>query len=172
MGLGHLTLIHYWRPLRNKGRIAQLSKLNYSVLQVGVLLLAAGIILGGIWAHFAWGRFWGWDPKETWAAIALLCYLVPLHGRFVGWVKDFGMAVASIVSFNAVLMAWYGVNFVLGQGLHSYGFGTGGSSVIAALLGLDLSIVAATVIRYKMITIGDAPQNQCKKPGFQQQSFG
>ena len=172
MGLGHLTLVHYWRPLRNKGRIAQLSKLNYSVLQVGVLLLAAGIILGGIWAHFAWGRFWGWDPKETWAAIALLCYLVPLHGRFVGWVKDFGMAVASVVSFNAVLMAWYGVNFVLGQGLHSYGFGTGGSTVIVALLGLDLLTVAATVIRYKLIAIEDLPQTNVGSQASSRNYFG
>jgi ABC-type transport system involved in cytochrome c biogenesis permease subunit len=54
-----------------KQRIRTLSQLNYRVLQVGVLLLTAGIILGGIWAHFSWGRFWGWDPKETWALIAL-----------------------------------------------------------------------------------------------------
>ena len=60
------------------------------------------------------------------------------------------MAVASAVSFNAILMAWYGVNFVLGQGLHSYGFGTGGSAAIATLVGLDLLFVAATALRYKM----------------------
>ncbi|MGK7906783.1 MAG: cytochrome c biogenesis protein [Synechococcus sp.] len=150
MGLGHIILAHYWVTPQGSKRAGQLSKLNYSVLQVGVLLLAAGIILGGIWAHFSWGRFWGWDPKETWAAIALLCYLAPLHGRFVGWVNNFGMAVASIVSFNAVLMAWYGVNFVLGQGLHSYGFGTGGSAGIAVLVGLDLAFVLATALRYKL----------------------
>ncbi|MEO1133572.1 MAG: cytochrome c biogenesis protein CcsA [Cyanobacteria bacterium J06639_1] len=149
MGLGHIILGHYLFAPGQTRRLQTLSKLNYSVLQVGVLLLAAGIILGGIWAHFSWGRFWGWDPKETWAAIALLCYLAPLHGRFVGWVDRFGMAVASVVSFNAVLMAWYGVNFVLGQGLHSYGFGTGGSSWIAATVGLDLVFVAVTALRYQ-----------------------
>lgn len=147
MGLGHIILGHYLFAPEQTKRVKTLSKLNYSVLQVGVLLLAAGIILGGIWAHFSWGRFWGWDPKETWAAIALLCYLAPLHGRFVGWVNQLGMAVASVVSFNAVLMAWYGVNFVLGQGLHSYGFGTGGSPLIGTLVGLDLAFVAATVWR-------------------------
>ena len=104
-----------------------------------MLLLTTGIILGGIWAHFSWGRFWGWDPKETWALIALMCYVVPLHGRLVGWLKDFGMAVTSVVAFNAVLMAWYGVNFVLGTGLHSYGFASGGStSVVAGFVVLDL----------------------------------
>ncbi|MEO0802772.1 MAG: cytochrome c biogenesis protein CcsA [Cyanobacteria bacterium J06642_2] len=147
MGLGHIILGHYLLAPEQSKRVKRLSKLNYNVLQVGVLLLAAGIILGGIWAHFSWGRFWGWDPKETWAAIALLCYLAPLHGRFVGWVNQLGMAVASVVSFNAVLMAWYGVNFVLGQGLHSYGFGTGGSPWIATLVGLDLAFVLVTVWR-------------------------
>ena len=90
-------------------------------------LIAAGTILGGVWADYSWGRFWGWDPKEVWALITLLVYLVPLHGRFAGWVNTFGLVVASIVCFLSVVMAWYGVNFVLGVGLHSYGFVDGGS---------------------------------------------
>ena len=118
MGLGHIVLGNYLFTPQAKPRIQTLSRLNYRVVQVGVLLLTTGIILGGIWAHFSWGRFWGWDPKETWALIALLCYLAPLHGRLVGWLGNFGMGVATVVSFNAVLMAWYGVNFVLGTGLH------------------------------------------------------
>jgi cytochrome c biogenesis factor len=56
----------------------------YRVLQLGVLLLAAGTILSGVWANYSWGRFWGWDPKETWALIALLCYILALHGRLAG----------------------------------------------------------------------------------------
>src|SRR5439155_1698324 len=79
------------------------------VLQLGVLLLAAGTILGGVWANYSWGRFWGWDPKETWALIALLCYLTALHGRLAGWWTEFGLVVASVICFLAVLMAWYGV---------------------------------------------------------------
>ncbi|ASC71492.1 Cytochrome c biogenesis protein CcsA [Halomicronema hongdechloris C2206] len=149
LGLGHLTLGNYLVTPTATGRIRTLSQLNYRVLQVGVLLLTTGIILGGIWAHFSWGRFWGWDPKETWALIALLCYLAPLHGRLVGWIGDFGIGVASVVAFNAVLMAWYGVNFVLGTGLHSYGFGTGGSEmIIAAVVGLDLLFVAMAAARH------------------------
>src|SRR5881275_1316863 len=70
----------------------------------------------------------GADPKETWALIALLCYILALHGRLAGWWTQFGLAVASVVCFLAVLMAWYGVNFVLGKGLHSYGFGIGGET--------------------------------------------
>ncbi|MEM6599628.1 MAG: cytochrome c biogenesis protein CcsA, partial [Cyanobacteria bacterium P01_C01_bin.69] len=150
LGLGHVALGSYLFTPQAKSRIQLLSQLNYKVLQVGVLLLTAGIILGGIWAHFSWGRFWGWDPKETWALIALLCYLVPLHGRLVGWISNFGISVASVVSFNAVLMAWYGVNFVLGTGLHSYGFGTGGSALIlASAVGVDLCFVLAAAARHK-----------------------
>ncbi|MEO0867903.1 MAG: cytochrome c biogenesis protein CcsA, partial [Cyanobacteria bacterium J06642_11] len=150
LGLGHVALGSYLFTPKASGRIKLLSQLNYRVLQVGVLLLTAGIILGGIWAHFSWGRFWGWDPKETWALIALLCYLVPLHGRLVGWIGNFGISVASVVAFNAVLMAWYGVNFVLGTGLHSYGFGTGGSELmIVGVVGLDLLFVLVTTARYQ-----------------------
>lgn len=150
MGLGHVTLGHYLFAPEAKQRIQKLTAWNYQVLQVGILLLTTGIILGGIWAHFSWGRFWGWDPKETWALIALLCYLAPLHGRLVGWIGGFGLTVASIVSFNAVLMAWYGVNFVLGTGLHSYGFSTGGSTfVVAGLVGLDLLFVLFAIARHR-----------------------
>ncbi len=150
LGLGHIILGHYLFAPQSKARIRSLSKWNYGVLQVGVLLLTTGIILGGIWAHYAWGRFWGWDTKETWALIALMCYVVPLHGRLVGWLADFGMAVTSVVSFNAVLMAWYGVNFVLGTGLHSYGFGTGDSVfVVAGFVTLDLLFVIVTAAKYK-----------------------
>ncbi|MEM1251474.1 MAG: cytochrome c biogenesis protein CcsA [Cyanobacteria bacterium P01_H01_bin.21] len=150
LGLGHVALGSYLFTPNAKSRIKLLSQLNYRVLQVGVLLLTAGIILGGIWAHFSWGRFWGWDPKETWALIALLCYLIPLHGRLVGWIGNFGISVASVVAFNAVLMAWYGVNFVLGTGLHSYGFGTGGSELmIAGVVGLDLLFVLVVAIRHQ-----------------------
>ena len=150
MGLGHIILGYYLFAPQAEDKITSLSRLNYRVLQVGVLLLTTGVILGGIWAHFAWGRFWGWDPKETWALIALLSYLVPLHGRLVGWLSNFGMGVASVVCFNSVIMAWYGVNFVLGQGLHSYGFGTGGSElIIASLVGVDLLFVLAATVRHK-----------------------
>ena len=150
MGLGHLTLIQYGLQPQGNSMTKTLARLNYRVIQVGILLLTTGIILGGIWAHFSWGRFWGWDPKETWALIALLCYLAPVHGRLAGGLGNFGMSVASVLSFNAVLMAWYGVNFVLGTGLHSYGFSTGGSELlIGSLVGLDVLFVLGIVIRYR-----------------------
>jgi ABC-type transport system involved in cytochrome c biogenesis permease subunit len=114
--------------------VKPLSNFIYRTMQVGVLLIAAGTILGGVWADYSWGRFWGWDPKEVWALITLLVYLVPLHGRFAGWIGNFGLVVSSVVCFLSVIMAWYGVNFVLGVGLHSYGFTEGGSQGIMMVI--------------------------------------
>ena len=149
MGFGHILL---WRYARNPAAARGDAPMHfwlYRVLQLGVLLLAAGTILGGVWANYSWGRFWGWDPKETWALIALLCYILALHGRLAGWWTQFGLAVASVVCFLAVLMAWYGVNFVLGKGLHSYGFGIGGETYVAIFVLLDLLFVAFAIWRYR-----------------------
>jgi len=149
MGFGHILL---WRYARNPAAARGDAPMHfwlYRVLQLGVILLAAGTILGGVWANYSWGRFWGWDPKETWALIALLCYILALHGRLAGWWTQFGLAVASVVCFLAVLMAWYGVNFVLGKGLHSYGFGIGGETYVAIFVLLDLLFVAFAIWRYR-----------------------
>ena len=119
----------------------------YRCLQIGVGFLATGIILGGIWADYSWGRFWGWDPKETWALIALLGYIVILHGRLAGWLKDFGMFMASSFAFFLILMSWYGVNFLLGTGLHSYGFGSGGVIYVFSFAGLHLLYALGVSLR-------------------------
>ena len=90
--------------------------------------------------------------------IALLCYILALHGRLAGWWTQFGLAVASVVCFLAVLMAWYGVNFVLGKGLHSYGFGIGGETYVAIFVALDLLFVAFAIWRYRRSTSSVAPR--------------
>ncbi len=149
MGFGHILLFRYARHPREARADAPMHFWLYRVLQLGVLLLAAGTILGGVWANYSWGRFWGWDPKETWALIALLCYITTLHGRLAGWWTQFGLVVASVVCFLAVLMAWYGVNFVLGKGLHSYGFGIGGETYVASFVLADLLFVGFAIWRYR-----------------------
>lgn len=118
-----------------------LSFYAYRAVQVGVILLAAGTILGGVWADYSWGRFWGWDPKETWALIALLGYLALIHARFRGMVGPFGFLAGCVSAFMGVLMAWYGVNFVLGAGLHSYGFSSGGVAYMATYVSVQLFFV-------------------------------
>jgi ABC-type transport system involved in cytochrome c biogenesis permease subunit len=126
-----------------------LANFCYRAIQIGVVLIAAGTLLGGFWAAESWGRFWGWDPKEVWALIALLCYVIPLHARYVGWVREFGLSVCAVVCFASVVMAWYGVNFVLGAGLHSYGFG-GGNDAWVYWGGLaNLSLVVHAALRYR-----------------------
>jgi cytochrome c-type biogenesis protein CcsB len=119
----------------------------YRCLQIGVLLLAVGVILGGVWANYSWGRFWDWDPKETWALIALMAYIILLHGRLGAWWGGYGLAVGSIASFLTILMAWYGVNFVLGRGLHSYGFGNGGQLYVGAFALLELIVLTFALVR-------------------------
>jgi ABC-type transport system involved in cytochrome c biogenesis permease subunit len=132
-------------------QIKPLANFIYRTMQVGVLLIAAGTILGGVWADYSWGRFWGWDPKEVWALITLLVYLVPLHGRFAGWVNTFTLVCASVVCFLSVIMAWYGVNFVLGVGLHSYGFTEGGGQgIVSAVVLAVLAIPAAAAWRRRL----------------------
>jgi ABC-type transport system involved in cytochrome c biogenesis permease subunit len=147
-GMGNFNLLLILYSPDRRELIGALSRLCYRAIQVGVLLLFLGTMLGGFWAAESWGRFWGWDPKEVWALIALLCYVIPLHARYVGWVGDFGLAVCSVVCFASVVMAWYGVNFVLGAGLHSYGFGNGDTRwvYLAGLVNLDLVVLAG--LRY------------------------
>lgn len=144
--IGDILLFYYLRDEKKyQTQIQQGVQAIYRSIQIGVVLLAAGVILGGVWADYSWGRFWGWDPKETWAFIALLGYLMILHGRIVGWLKAFGMAVTAVVSFSLVIMAWYGVNFVLGAGLHTYGFGAGGVEYVAGFVALHLIFVVGVV---------------------------
>lgn len=146
--IGDITLGFSLFRVKNEEAMGLLTTFTYRLLQVGVLLLAAGTFLGGVWADFAWGRFWGWDPKEVWALVSLLGYLAVLHARYVGWVQDLGLAALSAICFSLVVMAWYGVNFVLGAGLHSYGFGGGGGQVyVYAVVFAQFLYVAMALLR-------------------------
>ncbi len=147
--LGNVVLGNYLFRPENSAKIQQLTLYMYRAVQIGVVLLAAGTILGGVWADYSWGRFWGWDPKEVWALIALLLYLAVLHGRFTGWLKGFGFATTTVFCFLGVLMAWYGVNFVLGVGLHSYGFGSGGLQYVAGYVFLQVAFIVAAYMKYQ-----------------------
>lgn len=147
-GIGNINLgLIVYTPER-QDLIKTLSNYAYKAIQIGVILLFFGTMLGGWWAAESWGRFWGWDPKEVWALIAFVCYIIPLHARYIGWVKDFGLAASSVVCFAAVVMAWYGVNFVLGAGLHSYGFGSGNNRWVYFAGLINISLVVHAAMRY------------------------
>lgn len=150
MAVADVLLIMYLKDEKKyAAQIKQGCNSIYRSLQIGVVLLAAGTILGGVWADYSWGRFWGWDPKETWALISLLGYLAVLHGRLVGWIKDFELVICSIITFSLVVMAWYGVNFALGAGLHTYGFGAGGVEYVSGFVVLHtLFVVYVATVRY------------------------
>jgi len=147
--LGDIGLIYYVKgEEKNLDKIKAVATSVYRAMQIGVVFLAPGIILGGIWADYSWGRFWGWDPKETWALIALLGYLAVLHGRLGGWLKNFGTIASGVIAFSLVIMAWYGVNFVLGAGLHSYGFGAGGVEYVSGFVAAHfLLVIYASLVR-------------------------
>jgi ABC-type transport system involved in cytochrome c biogenesis permease subunit len=146
--LAHIALVMTFWGKRYAKAQAEVTFYIYRAMQIGILLLATGTILGGVWANYSWGRFWGWDPKETWALITLLCYLALLHGRLAGWWKGFGLAVGSVVCFLSVMMSWYGVNFILGQNgksLHSYGLSTGGLGYASGFAGFEIAFVVFVV---------------------------
>ena len=98
---------------------AILDELSYQMVVIGFILLTLGIITGAVWAHSAWGRYWGWDPKETWSLITWLVYAALLHSRMIrGW-RGKRLAIFSIVGFCSVIFTYLGVNLIL-SGLHSY----------------------------------------------------
>ena len=99
--------------------LATLDACNLVVLQLGFWILGVGIVFGTIWADQSWGRFWGWDPKETFALVTWIVYLIVVHVRVVTDDKAWWTAVLSIVGFFIMLFNWIGVNFFL-VGLHSY----------------------------------------------------
>ena len=144
-----LGLFGLFQAARNNGagnpEVRAMTLAAYRSIQVGVALLAPGIILGGVWADQSWGRFWGWDPKEIWALVALLGYLALLHARVAKYVEEVGFLAWSVVTSTLVVMAWYGVNYVLGEGKHSYGFGAGGVEIVASVMILVVLYVVFTV---------------------------
>jgi len=103
--------------------IKELNSINEMALMVGLMLLTIGNFLGGVWANESWGRYWGWDPKETWALVTILVYAVVVHLRFIkSLYSEFNFAVISLMSYSSVIMTYFGVNYYL-AGLHSYAKG-------------------------------------------------
>jgi len=146
--IAHLQIgIEIFRPQR-RAAAARMNDLLYWYMHVGAILLIAGILTGSIWAASSWGRYWGWDPKEVWSLIAFLAYMAILHGRFDRIVGPFGVAAASIVAFQTILMTYIGVNYVLSAGLHSYGFGSGGQTPVLAIVACNWLFAAVAAARY------------------------
>ena len=104
-------------------RIKELTYINEISMTIGLFVLTIGTFLGGVWANESWGRYWAWDPKETWALISVIVYAIVLHLRMVPALKSrYTLNVASVLAFGAIIMTSFGVNYYL-TGLHSYAAG-------------------------------------------------
>lgn len=109
---------------RIKDVINELTYISEMTVTIGTFAAAIGTFLGGVWANESWGRYWGWDPKETWALIIVLTYSIVLHLRLVpGWKGKYLYNVTTLFAYSSVLMTFFGVNYYL-SGLHSYAGGT------------------------------------------------
>jgi len=95
-----------------------LDDISYQMVVIGFLMLTLGIITGSVWAHSAWGRYWSWDPKETWSLITWFVYAILLHSRLLAGWRGRASAVISIIGFICVMFTYFGVNYL--PGLHSY----------------------------------------------------
>jgi cytochrome c-type biogenesis protein CcsB len=103
--------------------IDELAVINYKTLTLGLYLLTIGTFLGAVWANESWGRYWGWDPKETWSLITIIIYSFVIHSRMIPGMKDiYTFNLLSLFAFSSVLMTYFGVNYYL-TGLHSYASG-------------------------------------------------
>jgi cytochrome c-type biogenesis protein CcsB len=126
--LGFLNLIlmiiqNQYNKQRLSHSIKELTIINELSITTGLFMLSIGTFLGGVWANESWGRYWGWDPKETWAMASMLVYIFVLHMRFIPKLKSvFAFNFASIVAYSSIIMTYFGVNFYL-SGLHSYAKG-------------------------------------------------
>lgn len=155
LGLGALLglIIMILMTLSNRGNIErtsqtidELTAINYKTLTLGLYFLTIGTFLGAVWANESWGRYWGWDPKETWSLITIIVYSFVIHSRIIPGMKDiYTFNLMSLFAFASVLMTYFGVNYYL-SGLHSY---AGGDPVpvpsfvyVAVVLLLAIAIVA------------------------------
>ena len=159
--LGFLNLILIiFRNKHNSNRInftiRELVNVIQIVLIIGLLMLTVGSFLGGIWANESWGRYWGWDPKETWALVTILIYAFISHMHKIPGLKgNFQISVAALLGFSSVLMTYFGVNYYL-SGLHSYAQGES-TSVPAGLY------VAAVMVFVVIIAAGFSEKYSIQK---------
>ena len=150
LGFLNLTLYIFRTPKTAKNISTNITELTYiseMTMTIGVFMLTIGTFLGGIWANESWGRYWGWDPKETWALVSVLVYATILHLRFIPGLKSkFVFNLVSFWGYSAILFTFFGVNFVL-VGLHSYAQGDGLGDIpswiwITALVFVGYSLLA------------------------------
>jgi len=131
LGLGFILgimnlFIYLFKTKNNNIRLDLFITENTYIIEmnliIGLILATIGTFLGAVWANESWGRYWGWDAKETWALIIIITYSIVIHIRFIPKFNDkFVFNVASVLGFASVIMTFVGVNYYLSKGMHSYG---------------------------------------------------
>jgi ABC-type transport system involved in cytochrome c biogenesis permease subunit len=160
LGLLNLILIIF-RNKNNEARINLTLKELVNIIDIaiiiGLIMITLGSFLGGVWANESWGRYWGWDPKETWALVTVLVYTFISHmHKIPGFKGIFAMSAAALVGFSSVLMTYFGVNYYL-SGLHSYAQGEPApipAGVYIAVVVVFILLITAyfTDNKYKLIS--------------------
>jgi ABC-type transport system involved in cytochrome c biogenesis permease subunit len=121
--------------------VESLKRSMWALLAAGFTGTTIGTVLGGMWAEQAWGRFWGWDPKENGALLIILWCAILFHSRRAGLLRRYDGAFGIAFCVPLVMLAWVGVN-LLGIGMHSYGFTTGGAKILLWVVGTDATFMA------------------------------
>jgi ABC-type transport system involved in cytochrome c biogenesis permease subunit len=156
--LGHFYLGSYLYYKYETPFMRSLSQMILQTMYLGTTLLIPGTILGGIWAAESWGRFWDWDPKESWAFISSCIYLIWIHAYRFNRIASFGLAIGAVSGCLAISFTWYGVNYILGAGLHSYGFGSGGEIYYYSFVIAELVLIGwALVIKNRQSSLANDP---------------
>lgn len=150
--LGQIYLFQYIIHEHETYNMQEMGKAILQALYVGVALLIPGTILGGVWAAQSWGRFWDWDPKESWAFISSCIYLIFIHAYTFKQIRYFGLAMGAVLGLLAISFTWYGVNYILATGLHSYGFGSGGEIYYYLFILAELLFLSCTGIFHLKLT--------------------
>ncbi|MBN2697555.1 MAG: cytochrome c biogenesis protein CcsA [Bacteroidales bacterium] len=143
-GLVFLAVLNEANHVKISGVVEHLTRVNQMALIIGLYFMTAGVFLGGVWANESWGRYWGWDPKETWALITVLVYAFVAHMRHIPGLRGaYAYNLASFFGYGSVLMTYFGVNYFLG-GIHSYATGSPFAfpwysyAILAILAGLSI----------------------------------
>lgn len=125
-------------------------KLLLNIIKIGCIFLFAGICLGAVWADKAWGRFWAWDPKETWSLICVAIYMALIHWDLKKKIASYHFFVLVNAAYSTVVMAWFGVNYLIATGMHTYGFQEGkGVSFVIGTLSIQIIFLANRYLKRK-----------------------
>ena len=154
LGLGFILglinmCIYLFKNEKNYRRLdsitTELSYINEMNITIGLFMAAIGTFLGGIWANESWGKYWGWDSKETWALAIVITYTIVLHLRLISkWRGEYFFNVGTVLGYGSVLMTFFGVNYYLSKGLHSYA--SGDTPVFPVWAWIAISSVIALII--------------------------